>query len=113
LGPRPWRPADELDGALERGDLRYAISLAEELRLERARPIPLAVALRFLPLIARESPREYDAWAVRWLTRWLAEMPAASIEQAAELSASLADLPMEPGGLAAIEQALTPPHARP
>jgi len=27
---RPWKPDDELDGALERGDLEYAITLAAE-----------------------------------------------------------------------------------
>lgn len=96
MGPRPWRPAAELDGALERGNLRYAISLADELRIEQGRPIGLDMALRFLPLIASASPQEYDAWALRWLARWLAETPASSIEQAAEVAASLADLASEP-----------------
>jgi hypothetical protein len=95
MGPRPWKPAAELDAALERGELRFAVALAEEVRIERGRPIDLETALRFLPLIARESPREFDAWAVRWLARWLTETPA-RIEQAAEVAASLADLPMEP-----------------
>ena len=89
MGPRPWRPAAELDGALERGDLRYAMKLADELRLEHGKPIDLATAARFLPLIARESPREFDAWAVRWLARWLAETPA-TIDHAAEVTAALA-----------------------
>jgi hypothetical protein len=96
MAPRPWKPAAELDGALDRGDLRYAMSLAEELRIEKGRPIPLDTASRFLPLIARESPREYDAWALRWLARWASENKAATIEQAAEIAASLADLPAEP-----------------
>jgi hypothetical protein len=108
MGPRPWRPAAELDGALERGDLRYAVSLAEELRIERGRPIELEIAVRFLPLIARESPSEYDAWALRWLARWLAETAAATIDQAAELAASLADLPAEPSALGAICTTLRP-----
>jgi hypothetical protein len=95
LGPRPWKPAEELEGALERGDLRFAISLAEELRIE-GKPIDLQTAARFLPLIARESPREFDSWALRWLSRWLAETDAPTIEQAAEVSAMLADLPEEP-----------------
>jgi hypothetical protein len=95
MTPRPWKPAKELDGALSRGDLRYAINLAEELRLEKGKPIPLGVAARFLPLIAKESPAEYDAWALRWLARWASETPA-TIEKAAEVAASLADLPMEP-----------------
>src|SRR5690242_11627882 len=67
MGPRPWRPAAELEAALERGDLRYAVTLAEEVRAEHG-PLPLGLAARFLPLVARESPREYDAWALRWLT---------------------------------------------
>ena len=41
-----------LEGALDRGDLRYP---------------------RFLPLVARESPREYHAWALRWVARWTTE----------------------------------------
>jgi hypothetical protein len=61
MAPRPWRPAAELEAALERGDLRFAMTLAEEVRLKRGKPIPLDVAARFLPLIARESPGEYDA----------------------------------------------------
>ena len=57
MGPRPWKPAVKLEGALECGDLRDAMTLAEELRLESKR-ISLDEAARFLPLIARESPRE-------------------------------------------------------
>jgi hypothetical protein len=72
------------------------MSLADELRLERGRPISLEIAAKFLSLIARESPREYEAWALRWLKRWITETPAVTIEQAAETAASLADLPSEP-----------------
>jgi len=99
MGPRPWKPAAELQGALERGDLRYATKLADEVRIERGVPIALEVACGFLPLIARESPREYDAWALRWLTRWISETGAPTIEQAAEVAASLAELPTEPSSL--------------
>lgn len=106
MGPRPWRPAAELEAALERGDLRYAVSLAEELRLARGRPIELALAARFLPLIAAASPGEYDAYALRWLGRWVSETGTATIEQAAEIAASLADLPIEPRMLEAITAAL-------
>ena len=109
MAPRPWRPAGELERALERGDLRHAVSLAEELRLERGRPIELATAARFLPLIAAASPAEYDAYALRWLGRWVAETGAATIEQAAEIAASLADLPVEPKMLEAITAGLHPP----
>lgn len=106
MGPRPWRPAAELEQALERGDLRFAVALAEELRVERGQPIELATAARFLPLIAAASPGEYDAYALRWLARWVAEAGAATIEQAAEIAASLADLPVEPTMLEAITATL-------
>jgi hypothetical protein len=102
MGPRPWNPAGELEAALDRGDLRFAMSLAEELRVERGKPIPLEMAVRFLPLIARDSPSEYDSWALRWLARWAGEHREATIEQAAELAASLADLPSEPRSLDSI-----------
>jgi hypothetical protein len=96
MGPRPWRPAAELEGALNRGDLRYAMRLAEELRIERGRPISVELAARFLPLIARESPSEYSAWALRWLARWATETPTATIERAAEVAMRLANLPDDP-----------------
>jgi hypothetical protein len=57
MGPRPRRPTAELDAALDRGDLRYAVSLAEELRVD-GKPIPLDTAARFLPLVAREKPED-------------------------------------------------------
>jgi hypothetical protein len=106
MGPRPWRPAAELEQALERGDLRYAVALAEEVRLERGAPIELPIAARFLPLIAAASPGEYDAYALRWLARWVTETGNATIEQAAEVAASLADLPVEPTMLEAITEIL-------
>jgi hypothetical protein len=96
MGPRPSRPVDELDDALDTGNLKYAVGLAEELRTEKGKPIPLSVALRFLPLIAQESPGELDAWSLRWLARWCAETPAPTIEQAAEVAACLADFASEP-----------------
>jgi hypothetical protein len=106
MTPRPWRPAAELEQALQRGDLRYAVALAEEVREERGRPIELETAARFLPLIAAASPGEYDAYALRWLARWVAETGTATIEQAAEIAASLADLPTEPRMLESITGAL-------
>jgi hypothetical protein len=86
MGPRPWRPA---------------VTLAEELRIE-GKPIDLGTAARFLPLIAKDSPSEFDAWAIRWLARWLAETLTATIEEAAELAGALAELPVEPSALDAI-----------
>src|ERR1700680_4583204 len=101
MGSSSWKPDVELEGALERADLRYAIRLAAE--VADRRPIDLDTALRFLPLIARESPREFDAWALRWLARWAGETPA-TIEQAPEGAAQPADLPAEPSALDAIRQ---------
>jgi hypothetical protein len=84
-----------VDGVLERGDLRCAVTLAAEVAEDQRRPIDLATVLRFLPLIARERPSEFDAWALRWLARSASEMPT-TVEQAAEVAAGLGDLPSEP-----------------
>jgi hypothetical protein len=102
MTPRPWRPAAELDAALDRGELRHAMLLAEELRLD-GKPISLETAARFLPLIAVESPTEYDAWAIRWLSRWLSETGAATAEVAAEVAGLLAELPRDRDALAGIQ----------
>jgi hypothetical protein len=106
MGPRPFRPAEELDGAIQRGDLEFAITLALEMSSEWHRPIDLGTALRFLPLVAAQRLEEYDSWALRWLARWISETGGATVEQAAEVAASLADLPSEPGALTAIQQAV-------
>jgi hypothetical protein len=68
-------------------------------RVERGKPIDLATALRFLPLIVEQSPSEYDGYAVRWLVRSLAETPAASVEGAAQVANALAALPVDRGAL--------------
>jgi hypothetical protein len=88
---RPYRPEVELQGALDRGELSWAMTCAAEVKR-----VDLATALRFLPLVAEQRPGEYDRWALRWLARWLGEAPDATIEQAAETAATLADLPAEP-----------------
>jgi hypothetical protein len=104
---RPWKPAVELDGALDRGDLPYAITLAAEVTEDRGRPIELDTALKFLPLVATREPAQYDAWALRWLERWIDEGPA-TIDTAAEVAAQLADLPAEPTALDMIRKASRP-----
>lgn len=96
MGNPPFRPVKEIERALERGDLRMAVAIARDFATERGRPIPLGVALKLLTPVALQSPSEYDAWACRWLMRWLTETPAPTIEQAANVAASLADLPSEP-----------------
>jgi hypothetical protein len=101
---RPWKPDIELDGALERGDLPHAITLAAEVAEDRDRPIELNTALKFLPLVATREPAHYDAWALHWLARWIDEGPA-TIDAAAEVAAQLADLPAEPTALDTIRQA--------
>ena len=96
MGNPPFRPGREIERAIEDGDLRMAVAIAKDFQREHGRPIPLALALKFLPLIGRASPGEFDAYALRWLSRWASETPTATIEQAAEVAASLADLPAEP-----------------
>ena len=61
------------DGALQRGDLDHAITLASEVAEDRGPPIDLDTALRFLPLVVVQQPEHYDAWALRWLARWIGE----------------------------------------
>jgi hypothetical protein len=102
---RPWKPAAELDGALERGDLKYAITLAAEVTEDRGQPIDLDTALRFLPLVAVKQPDAYDAWALRWLGRWITEANGATIDRALDVTAGLAALPVEPDAIGAVRRA--------
>src|SRR5438034_11700048 len=100
---RPSKPAAELDGALERGELEYAITLAAGVAEDHHRPIDLQTALRFLPLVAAQQSEHYNAWALRWLSRWITETPA-TIDAAAEVAAQFADLPLEPSEFDAIQR---------
>jgi hypothetical protein len=102
MTPRPYRPRVELDGALQRGELRFAMTLASEVADERRRPIDLDLAVRFLPPVALQQPEQYDAWALRWLGRWINETPGATIARAADIAASLADLQTEPSAFEAL-----------
>jgi hypothetical protein len=103
---RPWKPAAELEGALERGDLGHAIALAAEVAEDRGRPLDLATALRFLPAVAAQRPGEFDAWALRWLARWINETEGATIGRAAEIACSLADARREPIALESVRKSL-------
>jgi hypothetical protein len=105
--PFVWKPPVELDGALERGDVPYAITLAAEVAEVRGRPIELETALKFLPLVAVGEPAQYDAWALRWLARGIDEEPA-TIDLAAGVAAQLADHPAEPTALDVIRQTSRP-----
>ena len=97
--PPPRRPTR----SPRAGELRFAISLAALGAEDQGRPIDLELALRFLPVVIAERPERYDAWACRWLARWLTEAPGVTIDQAAEVAASLADLPAEPSSLESIK----------
>jgi hypothetical protein len=96
MGQAPHRPIRDLEGALQRGDLPMARSIAKDIAREHRRPITLELALQFLPLVAAQQLDVYDGWACRWLTRWLNETPAKTIDEAAEVAAALAELPLEP-----------------
>jgi hypothetical protein len=100
MGVGPYRPTRELEAALERRELDIAIGIAKDIARER-RPIGLALALRLLALVAEQGD-DYDVWACRWLARWLRETPETTISLAAEVAATLADLPAEPAGVEAI-----------
>jgi hypothetical protein len=100
MGVGPYRPTRELEAALERRELDIAIGIAKDIARGR-RPIGLALALRLVALVA-EQGSDYDVWACRWLARWLSETPETTISLAAEVAATLADLPAEPAGVEAI-----------
>jgi hypothetical protein len=59
----------------------------------------LARPNRTPPVLSEHERTDYDPWAARWLVRWLSEAEWPSIDQAAELAATLADLPAEPAAL--------------
>jgi hypothetical protein len=96
MGNPPFRQLREIEHEAGRGDLRMAVSLSKDYAREKGHPIPLGVALRLLPLVAQESPVEYDSYALRWLARWVTETPAATIVRAVEVAAALAELPSDP-----------------
>jgi hypothetical protein len=91
----------DLECALERDDLADAVRLAVEHARKHGQPIPLEAASRFLPLVLRESPTEYDAYALRFLARWAAER-GRSIDQAVDVAVALAELPEADGQAAAL-----------
>jgi hypothetical protein len=107
VGDPPYRPAKELERAIARGELDFAIGYARELGHARGRPLDLQLALGLLALIAAQRPRAYDAWALRWLGRWIAEARRPTIANAAELAGALADMGVQhPGAREAVERAL-------
>jgi hypothetical protein len=106
VNPRPYSPRIELDGALEQGNLRYAIALAAEVGEDSSRPLDLDTALRFLPLVAAKQPEHFDAWALRWLVRWIEQTAEATIGRAAEVACALADSATAPMALDSVRRAI-------
>src|SRR6059058_5400787 len=49
MAPPPWNPRVELDGALDRGNLSHAVTLAAEVAEDGHQPVDLDTALRFSP----------------------------------------------------------------
>jgi hypothetical protein len=82
----------ELEGAIERGELDFALGYARELVTRGGRALDLELGLGLLALIAAQRPREYDAWSVRWLVRWIAQARAPTIARTAQVARGLADL---------------------
>lgn len=111
---RPYRPAHELEGHLERGELGFAIALAKTVAAERGRPLDLDLTLRFLPLIAAQRPHSFDVWTLRWLERWCSELSGrASIDDAVELTGALAEIPVDPEQALGSIRSLKARHERP
>jgi hypothetical protein len=93
---RPFRPIRELEGHLLRGELDFAVAIAKIAASERARPLELELTVRFLPLVAVQRPEDFDVWTLRWLERWCGELRGhASIDDAADLVAGLAEIPVD------------------
>ena len=101
MGIGPHRPLRDIETELGRGNLDMAAAIAKDFQRAKGRPIPLALAVRLLPLVAADRAA-YDQWACHWLSRWLSEAPAATINGAADLSGMLADLPSEPSTIETI-----------
>lgn len=94
---RPYRPQRELEAHLDRGELDFAIALARGLADERDRSLELELTVRFLPLVALQRPDAFDVWALRWLERWCGELRGrASVDEAGEVAARLAEIPLDP-----------------
>lgn len=92
MGKPPYRPVRELERAIDRGELDFALAYARELSAGPGRRLDLELALRLLPLIAAQQPHAYDAWALRWLERWIAEARRPTVAKACELAARLDEL---------------------
>jgi hypothetical protein len=92
----PYRPVRELEAAIARGELDFALAHAKEVARERGAPLDLGLALGLLTLVAAQQREAYDVWALRWLARWIAEARGPTAAQAATVAASLAEMPRDP-----------------
>ncbi|HEV3033271.1 MAG TPA: hypothetical protein VGX72_00645 [Solirubrobacteraceae bacterium] len=111
---RPYRTIPELEAHLGRGELDFAIALAQVAARERTRPLDLELMLRFLPLIAVQRPDEFDVWTLRWLERWCGELRGvASIDDAVDLVAGLAEIPVDPERALRVIAVVRARHERP
>jgi hypothetical protein len=105
MGIGPWRPLDDFERAIERGDLDMAIAHAKDIRREKGRAIGAKLTLGMLPLVLRERPGEYGRWAVRWLLQWLTERDR-TVDQTADVASALAELPEEPDAFEVLRTAV-------
>ena len=92
----------ELEGAIERRELDMAIGIAKDIARER-RPIGLALALGLVCSWRPRGPTTTCGRAAGWRAG-SSETPDATIALAAEVAATLADLPAEPQAVEAIRQ---------
>jgi hypothetical protein len=105
MGIGPHRPIKDIEAHLRRGELQLATAVAKDFRREHNRPIPIGIALLFLPVVLSQRPEDYDDWACRWLARWLTETPKPTAEQAADLASGLDELKLEPTAITAVKTA--------
>jgi hypothetical protein len=73
--------------AIERENLARA-----DLNLRMMRHATLVEALELTALVALKNPKRRSRYAARWLSRWLVETPAATLEDAAIVTAHVGAL---------------------
>lgn len=106
MGNAPWRPVQEIQKALERGELDMAIAIMRGAPAEIQRPFKPGpkILLAFLPVVIVQRPDHYEAWAIRWFKHWL-DAPQVTLDKAADIAGALAELPSEPSALKTLEDA--------
>src|SRR5947207_1036529 len=61
----PYRPVRELEAAIARGELDFALAHAKEVARERRAPLDLGLALDLLTLVAAQQRHAYDGSPLR------------------------------------------------